>query len=87
MVKVLNRRFFFAQMLLLVLVAIIVAMPNAKILSVTYYPLLVALGVMDLLYLLLLISRAKRGAERHHRVRLGAHRSLGACFHQASPYA
>ena len=63
MVKVLNRRFFLAQMLLLVLVAIIVAMPNAKILSVTYYPLLVALGVMDLLYLLLLISRAKRGIE------------------------
>ena len=55
MVKVLSRRFFLAQMLLLVLVAIIVAMPNAKILSVTYYPLLVALGVMDLLYILLLI--------------------------------
>lgn len=63
MARILNRRFLAAQVLLLALVAIIVAVPNAKILAVTYYPLLVALAVMDILYLALLVSRARRGIE------------------------
>lgn len=63
MAAVLNRRFFIAQGLLLLLVAIIVGMPNAKVLSVTYYPLLIALAIMDGLYLALIISKAKRGIE------------------------
>ena len=63
MAGILNRRFLFAQLLLLTLVAIIVAVPNAKVLTVTYYPLLIALGVMDALYLGLLISKSKRGVE------------------------
>ncbi len=63
MAVILNRRFLIAQMLLLVLVAIVVGMPNAKILSVTYYPFLIALGIMDLIYIALLISKAKRGME------------------------
>ncbi len=63
MKRILNGRFFLTQMLLLVLVGIVVAVPNAKILTVTYYPLLVALGVMDLIYLALLISRERRGIE------------------------
>lgn len=60
---ILNRRFLIAQMLLLVLAAIVVAVPNAKMLSVTYYPLLVALLIMDLLYFAMIVSRAKRGIE------------------------
>ena len=63
MAVILNRRFLIAQMLLLLLVAIVVGMPNAKILSVTYYPFLIALGIMDLIYIVLLISKAKRGME------------------------
>lgn len=63
MAKVLNRRFFLTQMLLLVLVAIVVAMPNAKVLSVTYYPLLIALAIMDIIYLALIVAKAKRGIE------------------------
>lgn len=63
MAVILNRRFLIAQMLLLVLVAIVVGMPNAKIISVTYYPFLIALGIMDLVYIALLISKAKRGME------------------------
>lgn len=63
MKRILDIRFLFTQMLLLVLVAIIVAVPNAKVLTVTYYPLLVALAVIDLIYLALLVSRAKRGIE------------------------
>lgn len=63
MAKVLNRRFFLTQMLLLVLVAIVVAMPNAKVLSVTYYPLLIALAIMNVIYLALIMAKAKRGIE------------------------
>ena len=63
MAGILNRRFLFAQLLLLTLVAIIVAVPNAKVLTVTYYPLLIALAIMDALYLGLLISKSKRGVE------------------------
>lgn len=63
MAKVLNRRFFLTQMLLLALVAIVVAMPNAKVLSVTYYPLLIALAIMDVIYLALIVAKAKRGIE------------------------
>lgn len=63
MAGILNRRFLFAQLLLLTLVAIIVAVPNAKALTVTYYPLLIALVIMDALYLGLLISKSKRGVE------------------------
>ncbi len=63
MAKVLNRRFFLTQMLLLALVAIVVAMPNAKVLSVTYYPLLIALAIMDIIYLALIVAKAKRGIE------------------------
>lgn len=61
--RVLNRRFFLAQILLLVLVAIVVAVPNTKYLDVTYYPLLVALAIMDALYLALIVSRYRRGIE------------------------
>ncbi len=61
--RVLNIRFFLTQVLLLVLVAIIVAVPNAKYLDVTYYPLLVALAIMDLLYLGMIVSRYRRGIE------------------------
>lgn len=63
MAAVLNRRFLIAQGLLLALVAIIVGVPNAKVLTVTYYPLLIALAIMDGLYLALIISKAKRGIE------------------------
>ncbi|MCI9129969.1 MAG: ABC transporter permease [Eggerthellaceae bacterium] len=63
MARVLSKRFFIAQMLLLVLVAIIVGMPNAKILNVTYFPLLVALAIMDALYFALLVAKARRGIE------------------------
>lgn len=63
MAGILNRRFLIAQALLLVLVGIIVGMPNAKVLTVTYYPLLIALAIMDGIYLALIISKAKRGVE------------------------
>lgn len=61
--RVLNIRFFLTQMLLLILVAIIIAVPNAKFLDVTYYPLLVALAIMDLLYFGMIVSRYRRGIE------------------------
>lgn len=52
-----------AHALLAVLVAVIVAMPNMKVLTVTYYPLLGALAVIEVLYLIL-FARSRRRNKR-----------------------
>lgn len=56
-----NKQFVVAHVLLAVLVLVVVALPNHKVVDVTYYPLLVALAVMEALYLVVLLSKRRRG--------------------------
>ena len=50
-----NRQFVIAHVLLVALVAIVMYMPNQKVINVTYFPLLVAIGVIEVLYLVQLM--------------------------------
>lgn len=59
--SLLTRQFVIAHVLLVALIAVIALVPNMKVINVTYYPLLVALGVMECAYLLSLANRLKKG--------------------------
>lgn len=56
-----SRQFAVAHLLLLVLVLIVCYAPNHKVITCTYYPLLVALGIMELLYLANLYAKHRKG--------------------------
>lgn len=61
MKRALGRRFVLAHVLLAALVLVVLFVPNHKVVHVTYYPLLAALGVMEALYVLALALRVRRG--------------------------
>ncbi len=54
-----NRQFVAAHVLLAALVAVISCMPNHKAITVTYFPLLVALAVIEGIYLLFFFRNAR----------------------------
>lgn len=58
---ILTKQFVLAHVLLVALVAMITMMPNQKIINVTYFPLLVALAIMEALYLIALARRYCKG--------------------------
>lgn len=61
MSRILNRQFLLAHVLLVALVIVVTSMPNQKVINVTYFPLLVAIGVMEALYLISLVRRVRKG--------------------------
>lgn len=56
-----NIHFLVTHALLAALLLVITCMPNQKSISVTYYPLLVAVGIMEALYLFALMRRCRNG--------------------------
>ncbi|MDO4502588.1 MAG: ABC transporter permease subunit [Coriobacteriia bacterium] len=61
MKRFLNRQFVVAHILLVILVLITCYVPNQKPITCTYYPLLVAIGIMELLYLANLYAKHRKG--------------------------
>lgn len=56
-----NKQFIAAHVLLAALVFVITSVPNQKVINVTYFPLLVALAVIEGIYLILLIRNRSKG--------------------------
>lgn len=55
-----NKEFIVAHVLLVVLVVVITCVPNQRVITVSYYPLLVGLGVIEVLYLASISIMRKR---------------------------
>lgn len=61
MKKALGKQFFLAHAIMVALIAVIVVVPNQKNILVSYYPLLVGIGVIEVLYLVSLARRVRSG--------------------------
>ncbi len=75
-------------MLLAALVLVVTCMPNQRMVTVSYYPLLAGLAVIEVLYLLRLAALRRRGAfstglDRHPRCSYGCFSSWGPARHEA----
>ncbi|MEI3231282.1 MAG: hypothetical protein V8S24_08655 [Gordonibacter pamelaeae] len=60
--RLFGKEFAFAHVLLAALVLVVTCMPNQRMVTVSYYPLLAGLAVIEVLYLLRLAALRRRGA-------------------------
>ena len=60
--RLFGKEFAFAHVLLASLVLVVTCMPNQRMVTVSYYPLLAGLAVIEVLYLLRLAALRRRGA-------------------------
>lgn len=62
MKRLIGREFVLSHVLLAALVLIVTGMPNQRLMNVSYYPLLVGFAIIEMLYLLRLVSLKRHGA-------------------------